>query len=774
MTRMIRLIPMLVLTIVSICAGARAEKIATVTLEQLLEADCIAVGHFEGSEEEGFKFVTEENVRGNPDIVGELFKDGKIRFQKRGDAYWYYCSSMCNVEVITPGGGGEAEIASNYIWFFRESHPFAEIQSVELLGGYRELLAGREPDELFKLIQGIDYDMRRAALEKLYAAPDAEFIEKLHKVGDEYTSQCACSAVGALVKTGHFDWSRYWDGKWRNHNGEYYIVQFLKDSDRGRFRKEVMSAIDESAAGDGYRVPYLMGHLGSYGREVYVPVGIRFLNYSDARVRRYAVGVLDNALVDVGYLAGDDPEAKEELGELTVRIVGLLETRLEKEEDKDVVKRIEGVLEKVKTGRYFPFVPPDAQEYFYSDEEERELMLRELLYHGHRGFVFESTIREMAEHEYEFLIKALKEDPGSQGFRYRSRAIVALGYIRDEKAFAFLSNFVDTNRRGNGNFKRAFLAIARQNNEKSLDTVLRTFETKIKTPGNFWLYSWLFEALTLIENPRGLGELRKLKEMGSLRTCENHYRLALAAHGDEDAVADTVKRMSEMEEGRRPSDEDLNVLARIDRDDVTDALKACALMNWPEKTREPSGHIWLYKANLMQNYSGAHARTTVVGEVARRDPQWLAALALEKMASEWTASRQYGIAIFAGLTGRTFGYDPEAFAGDRKKPLEELRTWWKENSTKSREEWLKSYFADRGCIMKDLYSKDSLALLADMLDDEDGLTHGLAVETISVITGKYFYRFRFYAPDDVKFYKRERDRQAVRIRGWLESRGYFD
>ena len=98
----------------------------------------------------------------------------------------------------------------------------------------------------------------------------------------------------------------------------------------------------------------------------------------------------------------------------------------------------------------------------------------------------------------------------------------------------------------------------------------------------------------------------------------------------------------------------------------------------------------------MQNYAGNARRTTALGEVARRDPHWLAALALKRMESPLLSARVCGAYIFRGLTARSFGFRPEAFASERAPPLKALRDWWEQHASETREQWLLSYLRQAG------------------------------------------------------------------------------
>ena len=168
----------------------------------------------------------------------------------------------------------------------------------------------------------------------------------------------------------------------------------------------------------------------------------------------------------------------------------------------------------------------------------------------------------------------------------------------------------------------------------------------------------------------------------------------------------------------------------------------------------------------IQNYAGNSRRHFPIGEVARRDARWLASLALEKMASEWRGSRAMGLSVFHQLTARSFGYRADTLAHERAESLKKLQGWWDENKEKSREEWLLSYFADKGFQMRRLWENESIPILCEALE-ADFFTHNLAVEQLSAITKKYFTRFR-----TTETY-REREKMTIRVTWWLKTRGFI-
>ncbi|MEM7396515.1 MAG: hypothetical protein AAF492_29640, partial [Verrucomicrobiota bacterium] len=199
-------------------------------------------------------------------------------------------------------------------------------------------------------------------------------------------------------------------------------------------------------------------------------------------------------------------------------------------------------------------------------------------------------------------------------------------------------------------------------------------------------------------------------------------------------------------------------LVSVESEAATEALKQYVLDTWP---RSGQGTVYL------ENYAGSFRRSRALAEVARRDSTWLADLALKEMASGHLAARAFGFDVFRQIIGHSFDVRPKAFAAHRKGDLALIREWWIEHRGQTREAWLLSTFRKKGFVMDRLGHPDSLPVLVEALH-ADGLTHNLAVEQISVITGKFFTEFRttpsYQGPE----------RMTIRVIGWLKARGYIE
>jgi hypothetical protein len=208
----------------------------------------------------------------------------------------------------------------------------------------------------------------------------------------------------------------------------------------------------------------------------------------------------------------------------------------------------------------------------------------------------------------------------------------------------------------------------------------------------------------------------------------------------------------------------LDALLSVDTPEATAALKKEVEKTCPSTSSPDSFSFhWAY----LENYAGSSHRGTAFAEIARRDPHWLVALCLRKMADKSLPARSHAASAFQQLTGQLGDYRPEAFAADRIEPLKKLETWWEEHKAESREQWLAHYFLNKGFRFTKL-DKTALAALVQALES-DFFTHNLAVEQISVICRKYFGDFQH---QDTSFQGQRR--MNVRVIGWLKARQWID
>jgi hypothetical protein len=415
-----------------------------------------------------------------------------------------------------------------------------------------------------------------------------------------------------------------------------------------------------------------------------------------------------------------------------------------------------------------PVEPPPT----YSEDEERKLVAGRLT-SWRRGFVLESAGREVAERFPEEIFERLKEavaQGGSTGQVYDG-----MGYVRHPTVFAHL---VEAARAANEGADATLRAIGRQNQEMSFDVLKEFLERRIRDTTTV---AWpaVIEALGLLRDKRALDLLKGMRDRMEAPYALAYVR-ARAAHGDPWAIEELLTALGAPSSCELPLDDRdgvIDALLLVDTPEATDAIQRHVRRTWParwesfEPDFETPNLLWCLG---MQNYAGDSRRTTALGEVARRDPRWLAAVALEAMGSSWFTARVCGAHVFRYLTGRSFGFRAEAFSAERVGPLKELQGWWAEHKGESREEWLLSYFREKGFALTNLNDRSSLPALARALT-ADPLTHDLAVERISVITGKYFTQPKLDCTGSSFFGEggdgeTDQARTTIRVLGWLEAR----
>ena len=669
---------------------ATAETIPPPTIEQLLNADCIAIGHFAPKGDNSFTFIAKEVIQGDLGVVEKLRSEKKMDLRREEDGRLVFWSLAAAADMLTTNGAGmRIDAEKEYIWFFSNKlFQGMEVQPVEFVQDYKYLLKGEEPSRLFRLLQELDPDMRRQAMEELVAKPEKDFVETLHKAAEDRSSGICFSAIMVLNETKLLQVDRFW-GKWHDYPGEDCLQDLLRQRDSERFLKELKKAIIEEEKRPDY-LPGLLYYLVKYPRSVYLPVVLNYLDHPTPNVRRYAVGFIWGAFWQLGAERKKSEEAQREFEELSRQVVPLLEMRLKIETDDSVKSAIIRLLEKREE---LPIVEELSP---YSEDEEFEFLME------HIDFSCRELVRCFFDKAFERLKKQL--------------AVTALGYMRDERVFKFLTK-IETE----VDLRVRLVAIARQNHKESLAELKKLIYPIKDNFGNTWTAGYYFEALGMLDDNEPLEELRRLRDYGK-GIARLSYVGALARHNERWAIQELIAALSGSKDAKflnaeedqsnywHNNSEVATWLILVDSKEATEALKRFARETWPEKIQDRFGSPANYCCMQMQNWAGASRRSYPLGELARRDPQWLAELALDKMGSDKLPARQLGFEIFRQLTGRWFDYDPNAFEPQRKEPLKKLCAWWQENKSKSREEWLLSYFKEKGYIMKRLYDRESLLL----------------------------------------------------------------
>lgn len=707
----------------SLTVSVSARYLPPNLLEDLTGAEFIMVGRFmnmNGSAE----FVVDRMIKGDALAAAAQMqtesKDNGLVVSKGGE------------EGVTFNGRGQrswelrgaVDATKNAIWFLldRGRSDRLDWQPVELADGIAALVEDREPDLFFRLLQHVDVEMKRNALEEFYANPDRDMVEQLHNLALRVDLVIGTEAFHVLAQCHLLDLNKFW-GKWTGLFHAEEVADRLAKIDEARFIEELKVAI--VAEKNPRRLESLLSvipHRSPQRLELTLP----FLDHPSETVRSRVLGCIWDTLWRLNTNAFKSQEAKMELAALGKRVIPLLDERLKVEVDPGCTPRLAEMLVREDGVPWILRIPQERIEEPippYSDEAELDLLLGRLRDRANRGFMVESAAREISKGA-ERLKGRLDPNYSSHGSILRS-----LG-IPDDLA--------------------------------SLAEIRRS--TKKITESNYRV----LDRLAVLDDDGVLPFLKEHEGEIEYRARVPYLR-ARAMHGDSWAVNELLAAMNQPSTSTFLNDDYwsprmvLEALLWVDTPEATEVLKKSVEQSWPSKSFH--GEL-MFETVLMENYAGASRRTLPLGEVARRDPQWLAALALKKMADKSLTARSHAAAMFKQLTGQLGAYRPEAFARDRMQPLKELEAWWSDHKSESREQWLIAYFKDKGFAIRQI-NRQALPVLVRALES-DFFTHNLAVEQISVICDKYFTDFIM---QDHSYQGQER--MNVRVIGWLQATGFL-
>lgn len=759
------------LLLVAFCAPASAEYVPPPTLGELLGADCVATGRFI-RKDGALRFVPIQVLRGQESTIEDLLQAKRLDVRGDGDGKLTFLSHEANILGLY-----RRDASLPALWFFSRGWRSLVMQPIELVPGFTALLRGKsvagrlaqrlsidlwsesDPGALFRLLQGLDFDMRREALEELFAKRDKRLVAELHEIALRVDSHAAGNAVDVLIETRLLEAERFWD-QWLAHPSAYVLQPILEAHDVDRVTNDVRKAIAKEK-----RPAWLAGLLQRVPntRPAYVDINIQHLDHLEPQVRGRALGSLHDYFWTLasGKKGGD---ARSDMDALGKRLLPLLQRRLKVEKDEPTRKTLAKMLAEQDGVPWVlrgpaAVVPEPLPA--YSDGEELKFLVNRLTSHSDRGFISESAGREIAERFFDDGFQQLKVAAVSPGAN-RASVFEGMGYVRHPRVFEFLVQHARTVALGDSTFAATLEAIGRQNDTRSFDVVADLIKGRLQ--GKVDLDA-VYHALAHIQDQRAFDLLKDLKSSATYHGKVPYLR-ARAVHGDAWAIEELItafdnpSRAGFLDKGYYNEQTLADVLVWIDTPHVTKRLKRYVEATWPSRTE------WHSTGALsagMENYAGAARRSKPIGEVGRRDPHWLGEFALKQMAAPTLAARAYGLAVFRELTGRSFDYRPEAFAAERATPLHKLQAWWAEHKRQSRRDWLLSYFREKGFPMTLLHAPESLPVLMRALES-DFFTHHLAVEQISVITRKYFTHF--HAQESY----RGQEQMTIRVGGWLRAR----
>jgi hypothetical protein len=404
----------------------------------------------------------------------------------------------------------------------------------------------------------------------------------------------------------------------------------------------------------------------------------------------------------------------------------------------------------------------------YSEKTEFDFMINQLTGQVPNAFIQDSIGRELAGHHLDAALKRMQRCLRQDEIYNTDMVMDGLGYLRHERCFEFLQKYSKTIHLGHRTFPATMRAISRQNGPRAFNELLKLKKTAYGKHHSSHGWGYFFDALGESRDPRVPTTLKSFRKHVDGHNALEYLR-ALVKHGDAWAAKELAQFMKAPEKcellvkGWTSRDDVAKALTYSERPESTETLKQYVIDSWPRMPAKGNGALsgrWGsnvyfppsgWQAFRMNNFAGQHRRTYPLGEVARRAPTWLAELALRKCGSENAAESALGRKVFRYLTAHT----------GPMKPHE----WWKENKNKNREEWLLAHFQSKGYQFSSLSKKESIPVLVEALSG-DLFTHRLAVEQLSVITGKFFC----HSPKIHSYQGPEK--MTIRVKGWLRARGY--
>lgn len=743
-------------------AHAFAEWIPPITMGDLLRSNVITVGRF--SQTEGkTDFLVSRVIKGDAAAARKrmlaLLKDTRDTVQASGGLRLQsYRGSYGRMEG-TPG-----DLEKLGVWFLLGDTGTNGVtrQSAELADGFADLVDGRSPGALFSLLQKVDLDRQRDALEELHAKRDSKLVAQLHEVALAGDSELSAESFQVLTQTKLVEPDRFW-GRWTSLPIANGAADMLSRLDADRTMTELKAALSTEANPQRivsllYAVPYQSGQK--------FDLALPFLGHPSSAVRDRAIGNIWDALWDLNAKSYTSTEAKAKLSALGERIIPMIDERLKVETDPGCKNRLTSMLERkdgipwilrIPRDRLIEPIPP------YSEEKELQFLVSRLTSHSDHGFIMETSGREIAERFFDEGFKMLKSAAAATEIYNPENVYDGMGYVRHPQMFDYLVDHLSKIGPGDRTYKSTFRALGVQNNPGSL-TAIKRYSKQINE-----------------HNDAKLDGVAQLNDKGVLPYLMEHraeikyhvqipYLRACAMHGDAWAAGELLAALQEppaskfLTDGYWTRSDIVEALIYLDTPAATEALKREVEKAWPAKSA--SDGFSSYWARL-DNHAGSSRRSSAIAEVARRDPQWLAALALKKMRDHSLPARSYGASVFRQLTGQMRGFQPEAFASERAKPMRELEDWWAVHQSESREQWIVRYFTERGFKIEKL-DKSALPDLVRALES-DFFTYNLAVEQVSAICRKYFGDFQH---QDSMYQGQER--MTVRVTGWLRATKWIE
>ncbi|HYT93977.1 MAG TPA: hypothetical protein VEL76_34980, partial [Gemmataceae bacterium] len=346
---------------------ARGEYVPPATLDELLKADCVAVGRF--TKKDGtLRFLPGRILRGEANIVEEAIKRGRLPIST--DTKGRLLAHQWGRDL----GGEQQDASASALWFFSSKWRSA-VQPLELTEGFEALLGGKRPNATFRLLQHLDFDLRREALEELFAKPDKKLVAELHAIAERTDSQLVARAIEVLIQTRLLDVDRFWS-KWLDHPARYRLQPVLQARDADRVTTAMLKAI--ATEKQPARLAQLLYDLPK-DRPAYVEANLRHLGHAEETVRQQVVWNLYNLFWSLASQSRTSAKARDDITALARRALPLLEARL-KEEKAAPIQRTLAQLVAKQDGVAWVFRVPTTYEPLppYSDIEEMKVLIARL------------------------------------------------------------------------------------------------------------------------------------------------------------------------------------------------------------------------------------------------------------------------------------------------------------------------------------------------------------------------------------------------------------
>jgi len=568
---------MAIFTSLLVASQALCEWIPPRTMADLTGAEIIVLGRFERAQGKT-QFLLDRVVKGDGSSAKELMLEliGKkvVTAQPNGELIFHRSRSRFNFD-------GPVDAETMGLWFLLGSKRGNEVdwQPAALADGFAALSQQQEPAAIFRILQQLDLDMQRDALEELYAQRDRGLVARLHETAMSQDSRLAAAAFNALIETKLVEPDQFW-GKWTSLPIMQGAADLLAKENRVRMMQELKKAIASEPKPE--RLDMLLYAI-PYDSHENVDLALPFLGHESASVRRRAIGKLWNEFWSLNGKRSTSPDVESKLTALGERAIPLLETRLKVETDSGckhdlirMLERADGVpwILRIPREKLDPPIPA------YSDDKELEFLVSRLTSHSDRGFIMETAGQEIAEVFFDEGFKRLKAAAAATDIYNTDMVYDGMGYVRHPRMFEYLVEHLSKIGPGDSTYGSTFRALGIQNNPGSLAAIKR-FSKEINEHNDRQL-----DGLAVLDDKEVLSYLKQ-HENEIKYHAQIPYLRARAMHGDSWAIDELLSTLQDPPAPRFLTDGYwiptyiIEALLSLDTPAATDALKKEVENTWP-------------------------------------------------------------------------------------------------------------------------------------------------------------------------------------------------